>query len=307
MVIAAKEKTGGCETLLRYLPPAIRLPVSHIFTQELEEIRLRLGLPLTLQGRNGTYFVGGHKNLSTNPQGAYITTRSDIDTALELISRGSVYSLEDEIRQGYITVSGGHRIGLCGKAVIKDGAITYLKEISGLNYRFAKEIIGAADCVIDEICGGKAPCNTLLISPPQCGKTTMLRDICRLLSYRGYKICVVDERCEIAGMAQGISSFDMGPQTDVLDACPKAQGMLMALRSMSPQILITDEIGTQNDYDAICSALSCGVSVITSIHGSSRNDLYAKSGFERFGERFDCIVTLSKRRGSGTVEEIYRR
>lgn len=306
MYIVTNEKVSDMsQILLSYLPPNIRTLILHHDFARLEEVRLRLGKPLCISLCDGAYYIGKNGQLYKEPRGAYRVSREDITEGLELISQGSLYSLEHEIRQGYITITGGHRIGIAGRAVLNGSQITNLKEISGLNYRFAKEIIGAADALIPIICKQMLPLNTLILSPPQCGKTTMLRDLARQLSYHGYRVSIVDERCEIAGMHQGISAYDLGPQTDVLDACPKAEGMLMALRSLSPQVLITDEIGTEADVDAIHSALSCGASVIASIHAQNRGSLLEKFKFLPLTKLFECMVTLSKRRGSGTVEEIY--
>lgn len=306
MYIVTNEKPAGTgQVLCSYLPPNIRSLLIQLDFSQVEEIRLRLGMPLCIGLQDASWFLCRNGQLSKDPKTAYIVSREDIDAGVELISRGSLYSLENEIRQGYITVTGGHRVGIAGRAVVSGLQITSLKEISGLNYRFAKEITGAADALIHIICKNAMPLNTLILSPPQCGKTTMLRDLARQMSHRGYKVCVVDERCEIAGMHLGESPYDLGPQTDVLDACPKAEGMLMALRSLSPQVIITDEIGNSKDFDAIHSALSCGVCVIASIHAASRVDLLEKTRFQRLKGLFECFVTLSKRRGSGTVEEIY--
>jgi len=305
MFILTSEKTPEYAALLSYLPPPIRGLTMSLDTANLEEVRLRKQKPLSVCMNDGNYFVDCIGKVVRRTDTPYIVTQSDMDTALELISRGSLYSLENEIKQGFITIAGGHRIGIVGKAVIKDAQVSYIKDISGLNYRFAKQILGAADSVIDSIRCGSSLKNTLIISPPQCGKTTLLRDIARILSGMDYKISIIDERCEIAGMVDGISSYDVGINTDVLDSCPKADGMNLALRSMSPQVLITDEIGTAADIEAIQSALSCGVAVIASIHAASRADLLIKPQFAPISALFERIITLSKRRGSGTIEEVY--
>lgn len=307
MYILTNEKPCNSNAFQDFLPPSIRAVTMSIEAQSLEEIRLRRQKPLSVCMNNGNYFIDKRLGLTKKSSNPYIVTNNDMDIALELISQGSLYSFENEISQGFITISGGHRIGLVGKAVLKGSDIKYIKDISGLNYRFAKQILGAADIVMPSVCISGTPQNTLIISPPQCGKTTILRDISRQISEMGYKVCVIDERCEIAGMVDGVSSYDIGLNTDVFDSCPKAEGMLLALRSMSPQVLITDEIGSNADIEALNTALSCGVSVVASIHASNRADLIHKPNFAAICNLFDIIITLSKRNGSGTIEEVYPR
>lgn len=293
--------------LLRYLPSSIRRLLIHVNSHKLEEIRLRLGRPLCIYLSDTCHYIAPDASLLPAPQGAYTVTRADMEHAFELICEGSVYALEQQISQGFVTVRGGHRIGIVGKAVMQGGHVSYIKEISGLNYRFARQIPGAADRVMPSVLDNGRIKNTLLIAAPQCGKTTMLRDMARQLSGQGKKVCIIDERSEIAGMANGISGYELGAQCDVLDACPKAVGMMMALRAMSPQVIITDEIGQEEDMQAIRSALSCGVSVITSIHGESRQSIGTRPNASALLNLFDCVVTLSKRCGSGTIEEVYCR
>ena len=305
MFILAREEATAYSALLNYLPPPVRSLTMTLDACSLEEIRLRKEKPLTVCMSDGNYVVDRMGKVNKHTTKPYIVTKTDITTALEIISRGSLYSLENEIKQGFITIAGGHRIGIVGKAVIKDSQISYIKDISGLNYRFAKQILGVADCIIDRLICDNSLKNTLIVSPPQCGKTTLLRDIARQLSCMDYKVSIIDERSEIAGVVDGVSSYDVGVNTDVFDSCPKATGMNLVLRSMSPQVLITDEIGTEADIEAIQTALSCGVAVIASIHAASRSDLLIKPRFTPLLALFERIITLSKRRGSGTIEEVY--
>jgi stage III sporulation protein AA len=225
-----------------------------------------------------------------------------------------MYSVEEELRNGFVTVSGGHRVGVCGRTVIERGKVKTLKDISYMNFRVAKQIIGASDKVIGYLI--RSPdCiyNTLIVSPPQCGKTTLLRDIVRKLSngsekdlFKGMKVSLVDERSEIAACSLGIPRNDVGIRTDVLDGCPKAEGIIMMIRSMSPEIVATDEIGRREDADAIIDAVNAGVKVVTTIHGSNIGDFLNKQDLNRIQKGiFERYVILSRRKGVGTIETVF--
>jgi stage III sporulation protein AA len=288
--------------LFNYLPNKIRNVMYRTQTEGLEEIRLRRGQPLMLCYAEGNFFVTENGMLRTADKGAVRVGKSDMDEALELITEASVYAVEDELRQGFITVNGGHRVGVCGRAVTENGQVRLIKDISGLNYRISHEIYTAADSIIESVYNGGYIRNTLIISPPQCGKTTILRDLSRRLSEKNVKVGIVDERGEIAAMSRGMSGYDIG-YSDVLDFCPKKEGMMMMLRSMSPEVIVTDEIGAKGDAEVVCELIKSGVKVITSIHSRTRADAAAKTDTDL--TLFDCLVTLSRRKGVGTVEEIY--
>ena len=238
-------------------------------------------------------------------------TQNHLAEAFSLICDNSVYAMEYDISQGFITLQGGHRAGICGSAVVKNGEVTYIKDISAINIRFARQAKGAAEKVIGSLIVDGEVKNTLIVSPPGCGKTTLLRDIARLLGngfigFAGVKVGILDERGELAAVYRGVPQNDVGIRTVVLDSCPKASGMTMLLRSMGLNVVITDEIGTPHDAEAIETLLCAGVRVIASAHGYSERDitnnpnisrLLGKSGFER-------IIILSRRLGAGTVEEI---
>ena len=217
----------------------------------------------------------------------------------------SYYDYEDDLASGFVTIEGGHRIGICGRTVIRDGEPAMMKEISSLNIRFAREIPGCSRKVMPEILQAKKICNTLIISPPGCGKTTLLRDIARVLSENGIQTAVCDDRSEIAGMYQGKSGFQLGPCCDVLDGCDKAWGIPMLIRSMAPQVIITDEIGKSSDVPAVMQCMASGVSLITSIHGSSFQDVQ-RSSIGNLAEQgiFQTMIYLTGKGGPGNVKEV---
>lgn len=292
--------------VLNYLPRRVRGVLEKTDTQQLEEIRLRRWLPMVLVFGNGSFYITESGELKKTSDGTLRVGRSEIEEAMELITGSSVYAVEEEIKNGFITLNGGHRVGICGRTVMQDGEVAFIKDISGLNYRIAHEIYGAADGIIANIYDGTYVKNTLIISPPQCGKTTILRDIARLLSQENLKIGIVDERGEIAGMNDGKLGYDLGCSIDVLSFCKKDIGMTMMLRSMSPDVIITDEIGTLNDIEAINKLISSGVSVITTIHARDRYDLEKREDMKNLTGLFECLITLSRNSGAGTIEEIYK-
>ena len=238
-----------------------------------------------------------------------IIAPQDIRQCLEYMSHYSLYAFQEEIRQGYLTVRGGHRIGVLGHAVLENGIVTGQTSLSFLNIRVAHEKIGCADTVMDFVCKDGVLKHTLIISPPCCGKTTLLRDIVRQLSQGSVipakKVCVVDERSEIAACVDGIPQNHLGERTDVIDCCPKAEGMLMVIRAMSPDIVAVDEIGGKKDIEAIESVIHCGCIVIGTVHGADVKELYQKPELGALLKRgvFGRLIVLSGKNGAGTVQE----
>ncbi len=307
---------GYINDLLKYVPSNLRGMLEKLpdnIKTHVEEIRLRIGRPFMIGGCGKEYFLGRNGLESVSSQ-MYIVTEEDIKSAVQLISNFSLYSVEDEIRNGYITVNGGHRIGLSGRVVIDNNKVRTIKDISFLNYRIAKQIIGAANKIAGYIIRSPDTVyNTLIISPPQCGKTTLLRDLIRQLSnglkeynFQGKKIGLIDERNEIAACSFGRPRNDVGIRTDVMDSCPKAEGIIMMIRSMSPEIIATDEIGRREDAEAILDAINAGVKVITTIHGNDLEDFLRKNSLEKLSkDLFERIIILSRKKGVGTIDKIY--
>lgn len=328
------------DNILIKLPESMRdriekLPAQTL--QQLEEIRIRTN--------TDTLLISGGREYSLC-DGDEITAEV-LEEILNRLLDYSYYAYEEELSRGYITIEGGHRVGICGRVTLENGQVYLIKDVSSLNIRRSREITGASEKILGAVLSpAKAPAesvpnagisagcrdekspvtldlfgvcssaadygrmvvrNTLIISPPKCGKTTMLRDLARNLSNAGFRIGICDERSEIAGCYDGKTSYDLGPRTDVLDGCPKADGILMLIRAMSPDVVMTDEIGKPEDAAAIRSALSAGVKIITTIHGSSFEDA-AKSAVGSLitDHVFETLIFLSAQPVTGTVKKILR-
>lgn len=283
---------------------------------DIEEIRLRINKPLIVNGNLKDYFYNDKENcLDLNMKNAYIVTKEDIEDTFQIICKYSIHSFMDDIKKGFITLRGGHRIGIVGKVIVEKGQVKNIKHISSLNIRISREVKGCSKKILGHIIKNKNQINnTIIISPPQCGKTTLLRDIVRNLSdgnknynFNGAKIALIDERNEIGGSYLGVSQLDVGIRTDILETCPKDLGIIMVLRSMSPNIIVTDEIGNENEIKALYTALNGGVSLITTVHGDSIEDVRNRKELKNLldGDLFRKAIILSSQKGPGTVEKIY--
>jgi len=278
------------------------------------EIRLRRGRPLVVGRPDGDRMVRPDGRAADEPASAYIVTGEDVAATVELISGYSLYAWEEELRNGFITVPGGHRVGICGRAVLQDGRVRTLRSISALNFRLSREIAGSADPVMPYLVSNGRVRSALIVSPPGAGKTTILRDAVRQLSdgiprlgFQGVTVGVVDERSELAGSYEGVPQRCVGVRTDVLDACPKAEGMMMLIRSMSPRVLATDELGRPADLEAVREAASAGVAVLASAHGRDLGDVAARPllGALLRERLFERLVVLGVSLGPGTVELVH--
>ena len=281
---------------------------------QLQEIRLRIDAPLLIIYCNKEAFVTEEAVLTENPAKAVLVTRNEIRETMEYISNYSLYAFEEEIKQGFLTISGGHRIGVAGKIFIENDLIKGMKHISFINVRLAHQVKGCADRLLpylmDKTIGGIY--HTMIISPPRCGKTTLLRDLIRQLSdgssfLPGMSVGVVDERSEIGACYMGVPQNDLGIRTDILDCCPKAKGMMMLIRSMSPQIIAVDEIGSKEELNAIDYVIGCGCKLITTVHGSSIEDIINKPTLGELVKKklFERYVILNNREGIGHLEGVY--
>lgn len=290
------------EIILSQLAEPYCTLLSRISFSGLEEIRFRVGRPVSLYYYNRILFLAESGTTQTQKDAKH-ASKNELEALTACLCNYSVYAYLNEMKDGFITIRGGHRVGLAGKCVEKNGQISGISSISGINIRIAREYKGCAESLMPHLRLANSVYNTLLLSPPQCGKTTYLRDITRLLS-ADFKITVVDERSEIAGSFDGIPQFDIGPQTDVLDRFPKTDGMLLALRSLSPQILVTDELGDDRDADAAYKLYGAGCRLIATMHGDNLNELSKTK--KSLLSLFDIAILMGRRDGRPAVSSITR-
>ena len=301
------------EELIRLFSGRVRriLEEMDLDFSEIHEIRLRAGAPLQMICRGREFFPDEGGRASRAGGGVYMTER-DLRETMEYIGNYYLYAYEDEIRQGYLTIQGGHRVGIAGKTVMEDGKIKGISHISCINLRIAHSVEGCADPVMPYLWEKGEFCHTLIVSAPRCGKTTLLRDVIRQISdgdsrHKGLTVGVVDERSEIAGACRGVAQNRLGIRTDVLDGCPKAEGMMMLIRSMSPDVVAVDEIGTAEDLHALESVLNCGCRVLATVHGNSMEDVRQKPLLGDLVERhvFQRYILLSGKETPGVVQAIF--
>ena len=264
------------QEIINIFPLHMREDLQRISWDGLEEIRVRIGWPVELLYDNRSKWLGNYDN---------IIDRQGLDEMLNYITGYSVYAMEEELKQGFVTLTGGHRIGVTGHAIYERGKsvgeyhISSLTDIGGLNIRIAHEKKGCAKDIVLLLRKDHSIYNTIFFAAPGVGKTTYLRDAIRILStgdavFPGIKCCVVDERSEIAACRMGKPQNDLGIRSDVLDACPKEMGMRMVLRAMSPQIIAVDEIGTEAEFQMLEQMRCSGVKVLGTMHAGSLTELF---------------------------------
>lgn len=272
----------------------------------LQEIRLRVGQPVVILYKNKEWLLPTQANEKKK------TTQEEIKETMEYISNYSLYAYEHELKQGFITVEGGHRVGMAGQVIVEDGKVKNMKHISSINIRVSHEKMHCADRIFPYITYNKQVCHTLIISPPRCGKTTLLRDMVRQISdgnewIKGCTVGVVDERSELGGCYLGVAQNHLGARTDILDCCPKAEGMIMLIRSMAPQVIAVDEVGSYDDIHAIEYAMHCGCKMIATVHGESLEEIRRKPLLDQMirERRFERYIVLSDKHHIGEIEGIY--
>ncbi|NSG58713.1 stage III sporulation protein AA [Anaerostipes hadrus] len=296
------------EEILGILPLHIRTIIKQagINWDELQEIRLRIQKPVILKYNAKTCYLSEQGKITTRKEQLHIVTSQEIRQAMEYISSYSMYAYIEQLKQGFLTIRGGHRVGICGTVVMDHDKVKTIRHISGLNIRVAHEVKGCADILYSRCTRMGKLIPTLIISPPGCGKTTLLRDMIRKISDEGQTVGVVDERSEIGACYQGVAQNDLGIQTDVMDACEKGQGMNMLIRSMAPDVIAVDEIGSKEDVEALFFCAYRGCSILATAHGKNKESL-SKNPYMREiinKKMFQRYVILEQRNQPGYIAQI---
>lgn len=301
---------------IRFLPGELRqlferLPVK--LQVQVVEVRLRIKQPLAINLGETDQFITPEGRLTTVIEQGLLITPDLILKTINACTSGSFYALEEEFSKGYLTLPGGHRLGFTGRVLLSEGKIRLIRDLSSLNLRIAKAVIGAADFVLPYLCEQGRFLKTIIIAPPGAGKTTLLREIVRMVStgiaelnLPGLKVGVVDERSEIAGCFQGIPQLEIGSRTDVLDACPKREGVYLLLRAMNPDLIVTDEIGREDDPVLLQDIINAGVSFLTTAHAYNFEEALRRPILQAIfkNQAIERVIVLSNRLGMGTIEEI---
>ena len=304
------------QSILQIFPDVNRNFFGFIAEREhkINEIRLRSERPILV--------LEGQKEWYLNRDGCYtdklaeatLIGREELDCVIQHICKYSRYAFEDEIRQGFLTVAGGHRIGLVGQVVLENNkSIRTIKHICGLNIRVAHQIKGVGQSILPYLYENGCLKSTLIVSPPGCGKTTLLRDLIRSISNGneyagGMTVGLVDERSEIAGSYMGQPQNDVGIRTDVLDACPKVNGMMLLLRAMSPKVIAIDELGNTEEMELVRQVSYCGVKMLATMHGSDLEDVWRREGMKQIlkDKGFELMLILAKKQEQYIIRDIYQ-
>lgn len=292
------------EEILQILPERIRRVIIKAVTEwgTLQEIHIR-------NGRSIILVIKGKKIMPD--QGGQVVEARELREIIEYISSYSLYAFEEEIRKGYLTIPGGHRVGVAGKVLLEQGQVRTIRHITFLNIRVSHEILGCADRIMPYLFEKDRFLSTLIVSPPGAGKTTLLRDIVRQTAtggrmFKAKNVSVIDERSEIAGCYMGVPQRDVGIHCDVLDACQKQEGILMMLRSMAPEVIAVDEIGTLRDYEAMTTVLTSGCALLATVHGNSFQQIREKPQLKRMlDERMFERVLFLQGGEPGKIMAIY--
>lgn len=271
------------EQIIKMLPQSLRKYFRKVqdHFETVRQIRLRVNMPAVVELAQGEFYLGQQGDFLLDKERAWIVKKEDVEQFMDAVCGYSPYAFYEELKKGYITIPGGHRIGVAGQVILEGERIVGIKNICFVNIRISHEIIGAADRLLPFLYENGQLLNTLVISPPGFGKTTLLRDLVRQISNgnkmaEGVSVGVVDERSEIAGCCLGIPQNQVGTRTDVLDGCPKKYGMMMLIRSMAPKVVAIDELGSWEDVEELKRVVHCGSRILVTIHGESLEEIKEK-------------------------------
>lgn len=294
--------------LTELLPDVISVAISNVLISNINEIRLRVNKPVIINIKGKNFYLS-HYGASADYSSAIICEKELIDEILLKASNNSLYTINDQLINGYVTVSGGVRIGVAGDVVINDGQIKTIKNIKSLNIRIPHDVKNCSLNLYSLLVENGKVKNTLILSPPGAGKTTFIRDFAYQLGKResALNLLIVDERNEISGTSSYDEGLEIGDSTDVYTNCSKEFAFENGIRSMKPDVIITDEINLNNDIIAIENAVTSGVVVVATVHASNINDLKLKKSFSSLlsNKLFERFVVLSSNRGPGTIEGVF--
>lgn len=297
------------DEILKYTADEIKnvlMGINRFVWETAEEIRIFSERHIIIYTNDSCLYVTKSGEVSKICGDLFVPSKRSLEKTISLMCNNSIYSELDNIKNGFITLVHGHRVGIVGTAVLDKDKISYIRNISCINIRIMREAKGFSEKVINRIIHNNIVKNTLIISPPQCGKTTLIRDIARVIGGIKYckKIGIVDERNEIASVAGGKIINDIGVHTFVINNCPKNEGLSILIRTMSPEVIITDEIGSSRDAEAMKKAICCGVKIITTVHAGDEQEFVNSEYGRTVKDLFDIFIVLSRRQGPGTVEKI---
>jgi stage III sporulation protein AA len=306
LLISTEEKRKNLNNIYKYFPEKIQKLISDEIGEKivsLEEIRIRVSKPLVLKFNSYEKVI------------RYFVTSDEIVNILQLMCENSIYSYQREISEGFITLNGGHRVGVTGSCVIENGKVININYINSLNFRISRQVLGCSQKLLKHVLDleNNSVYNTLIVSPPGCGKTTILRDLVRQVSsgiknirFKGINVGVIDERGEIASLYKGVPQNEIGIKTDVLENVSKSIGIKMLIRSMAPKVIVADEIGNSEDIEAINFAMCSGCKGIFTAHGNSFDDIYLNQVLKTLLDKhiFEVIIFLDNKQ-KGEFKEIY--
>lgn len=309
------EMTEKFNEAVEYLSAGLRyrlLQVPNEIKREVQEVRIRASKPLTLICHSGVLFVtqSGRTTYLYN-EGLHMVEKGEVEESFRVICGYSIHSHKDEIINGYITLPGGHRAGLCGTATVENNKIIGVRNISSINLRIARQIKGIADQILNTFFSHREWDSLLIAGPPSSGKTTVLRDLTAQLASgqlgKYMKTTIIDERGELAAVYSGQAQNDVGVNCDILDGYPKASGIMIALRTLSPDIIVCDELGDESDIRAVEAGVNAGVKFLATIHAGCKEELMRRTQIQRLLQTgaFSQVLLLKGKENPGEMKEIY--